>query len=255
MIGIYKIINPKGKIYIGQSINIEYRFYGYKKYIKCKSQRKLYNSLIKYGESNHTFSIIEECDIKMLNERERYWQEYFDTVKNGLNLKLTGYDDKSGSLSDETKDKVKEGLNKYFQNLTDKEKCEIYGKSSLSKKGKPGNKKGHKVSDETKEKISKSLKGHKVSDETKEKIKLSMIGRDITWGNKISEKLKGKANLKNRGNGNKPIIQFDKDNIKIKEWNSISEASNETKIPFNSISNNLVGRCKSSGGFIWKYKM
>ena len=238
MVGIYKIINPKGKIYIGQSIDIEYRFYSYKKIIRCKSQKKLYNSLVKYGADNHTFSIIEECDVKMLNERERYWQEYYEVINNGLNLKLTGYEDRLVFFSDETKDKIKQGLKKYFQNLTDEEKSEIYGKSSLSRKGKPGNRKGSKV-----------------SDETKEKIKLSMVGRNITWGDKISKKLKGKPNLKNRGKGNKPIIQFDKENNKIKEWNSISEASNETKIPFNSISNNLVGRCKSSGGFIWKYKM
>ena len=191
MIGIYKITNPKGKIYIGQSTDIEYRFYGYKKIIRCKSQKKLYNSLIKYGVENHTFSIIEECDVEVMNERERYWQDYFDVIKKGLNLKLTRYDDKIVSLSDETK----------------------------------------------------------------EKIKLSMIGRTITWGDKISKKLKGKPNLKNRGRGNKPIIQFDKKNNQIKEWNSISEASKETKISFNSISNNLVGRCKSTGGFIWKYKV
>jgi hypothetical protein len=37
MIGIYKIINPKGKTYIGQSINIEKRWNGYKK-LHCKGQ-------------------------------------------------------------------------------------------------------------------------------------------------------------------------------------------------------------------------
>ena len=37
MIGIYKITNPKGKIYIGQSINIENRFKVYKRY-NCKGQ-------------------------------------------------------------------------------------------------------------------------------------------------------------------------------------------------------------------------
>jgi group I intron endonuclease len=255
MIGIYKITNPKGKIYIGQSTDIEYRFYGYKKIIRCKSQKKLYNSLIKYGVENHIFSIIEECEVEVMNERERYWQDYFNVIKKGLNLKLTGYDDKMVSLSDETKEKIKQGLKKYFNNLTEEEKNKIYGKSSLLRKGKPGNRKGSKLTDEQRKKIGLSLKGHKVSDETKEKIKLSMIGRTITWGDKISEKLKGKPNLKNRGRGNKPIIQFDKKNNQIKEWNSISEASKETKISFNSISNNLVGRCKSAGGFIWKYKM
>jgi hypothetical protein len=44
MIGIYKITSPLKKIYIGQSINIENRFKGYKKSLK-KAQIKLYNSI------------------------------------------------------------------------------------------------------------------------------------------------------------------------------------------------------------------
>lgn len=35
MKGIYKVTNPKGKVYIGQSSNIENRFNDYRAY-KCK---------------------------------------------------------------------------------------------------------------------------------------------------------------------------------------------------------------------------
>jgi hypothetical protein len=53
IIGIYKITSPSNKIYIGQSNNILYRWkYCYKK-LNCKSQRHLYNSLMKYGFDNH----------------------------------------------------------------------------------------------------------------------------------------------------------------------------------------------------------
>lgn len=46
IIGIYKITSPSGKIYIGQSINIEKRWEKYQKYIEnIKNQIKLYNSL------------------------------------------------------------------------------------------------------------------------------------------------------------------------------------------------------------------
>ena len=37
-IGIYKITNPKNKIYIGKSKNIEKRFESYKKIQHCKQQ-------------------------------------------------------------------------------------------------------------------------------------------------------------------------------------------------------------------------
>ena len=50
MIGIYKIINPKGKIYIGQSIDIDRRFNEYKK-LQCNQSKKIYYSLKKYGFS------------------------------------------------------------------------------------------------------------------------------------------------------------------------------------------------------------
>ena len=48
MIGIYKIISPSGKIYIGQSRNIDKRFQQYKR-LNCAKQPRLYNSFIKYG--------------------------------------------------------------------------------------------------------------------------------------------------------------------------------------------------------------
>ena len=48
-IGIYKIVSPSEKIYIGQSINIEKRWEKNYKTLKCKTQTKLYNSLKKYG--------------------------------------------------------------------------------------------------------------------------------------------------------------------------------------------------------------
>jgi group I intron endonuclease len=106
MIGIYKITSPSNKVYIGQSVNIERRFLDYKKSLK-KQQIKLFNSIKKYGYENHIFEVIEECSIELLNERERYWQEYYNCVEDGLNCRYTKTDDKSGSLSKETINKLK----------------------------------------------------------------------------------------------------------------------------------------------------
>jgi hypothetical protein len=49
----------------------------------------------------------------------------------------------------------------------------------------------------------------------------------------------------------KRVMQFDKNNVFIKEWKSITEAENELKI--NGIRNVLCGDSKTCGGFIWKY--
>lgn len=88
MTGIYKITNPKGKVYIGQSIDVEKRFYTYKK-LHCKRQPILYNSLKKYGTQNHTFEILCECEISELNKKERYYQDLYCVIRYGLNCVLT----------------------------------------------------------------------------------------------------------------------------------------------------------------------
>ena len=107
MIGIYKIISPNKNIYIGQSINIEKRFSDYKKLNNCKKQTALYRSFLKYGVQKHIFEIICECKISELNHKERYYQDLYSAIgKNGLNCRLTASNDRSGKLSEETKQKL-----------------------------------------------------------------------------------------------------------------------------------------------------
>jgi group I intron endonuclease len=88
--GIYKITSPTDKIYVGQSLNINRRFNTYKSNIELLiKQPKLYNSIKKHGWENHTFEVIEECEIEDLNCRERYWQDFYDVLNGGLNCVLT----------------------------------------------------------------------------------------------------------------------------------------------------------------------
>lgn len=106
MIGIYKITNPKGAIYIGQSINLEKRKITYSK-AKCKAQRKIYNSIVKYGWDNHRFEIIYECTREELNYYERNFGELYDVLSvNNLNLLLPTGDEDTTMVSDETRLKM-----------------------------------------------------------------------------------------------------------------------------------------------------
>jgi predicted GIY-YIG superfamily endonuclease len=82
MIGIYKITNPKNKIYIGQSKNIEERWRGYKRLKEKNGQRKLYFSFQKYGYENHKFEVLEEYLLEQLHEREIYWKNKILKEKN-----------------------------------------------------------------------------------------------------------------------------------------------------------------------------
>jgi group I intron endonuclease len=109
MIGIYKITSPSGKVYIGQSVNLDKRKGEYRRMASTiKSQLKLYNSLVKYGFSEHIFEVVEECEVELLNARERHWQDFYNVVgEGGLNCRLQGAGDRSGKLSKETIERMR----------------------------------------------------------------------------------------------------------------------------------------------------
>ena len=157
MIGIYKITSPSNKVYIGQSIDVENRLKRYK-YFVSKKQTRLYYSILKYGYDNHTYEVVEECKVEELNERERYWQDFYDCLNNGLNCRLTTTKDISGYVSEETKEKIRQA------NTGRKMKPEDLLKMSESHKG-------LKQSEETIQKRVEKLKGQKRSEEIKQKYK------------------------------------------------------------------------------------
>jgi group I intron endonuclease len=157
MIGIYKITSPSGKVYIGQSVDIKQRIRKYKCLYNTKKQVALYNSFKKYGYENHKVEVVEECVIELLNERERYWQDYYNVLKKGLNSKLTTTKSKTGKLSEET---IKKMSNSLKGRIITKE-----WRENLSKAGK-----GRKLNDKQKNALLKSNTGRFYSEETKKKI-------------------------------------------------------------------------------------
>lgn len=120
-IGIYKISSPSGKVYIGESINIERRFKYYQGLSQSKEQPKLYNSFKKYGINKHKFEIIEECNIENLKLRERYYQILYDSIKHGLNCTET-IDQHKHLHNEATKEKLR-SLIKGTLGSTDLSKC------------------------------------------------------------------------------------------------------------------------------------
>ena len=86
MVGIYKITNKiNGKAYIGQSVHIEERW---KQHQNHYSNSLIYQAIQKYKVENFIFEVLEECnnDPNILNCREEYWINYFNTViPNGYN--------------------------------------------------------------------------------------------------------------------------------------------------------------------------
>jgi len=91
MIGIYKIENLiNHKKYIGKTIDINKRFGDHKRLAFYKSspsyEYPLYKAFRKYGLENFNFSIVEECDEKILDEKEKYWIKIYKSYgKEGYN--------------------------------------------------------------------------------------------------------------------------------------------------------------------------
>lgn len=97
MIGIYKITNNiNGKVYIGQSNNIQRRFSEHQNR-GAASRIPVDVAIQKYGKENFSFEIIEECTIEQLNQRETYWINHFNSIENGYNCSIGGDQQSIGS--------------------------------------------------------------------------------------------------------------------------------------------------------------
>lgn len=94
MIGIYKITNKiNGKIYVGQSNDIERRFSEH----KYRNKLPIDIAIQKYGKENFTFEVLEKCSIEQLNNRETYWIKALKSFEDGYNYTLGGEQQSIGS--------------------------------------------------------------------------------------------------------------------------------------------------------------
>lgn len=222
MKGIYKITSPSGKVYVGQSRNIKKRFRDYKYYKGC-GQNRLFTSFSKYGVENHLFEVLEECELNLLNIKERYWQEHFNVLSDsGLNCLYVNTDTCPTILSETTL----LNMRKAQQNrkpMSDEQKQKISASWTLERKANQTLK----------------TKGRFVSEKTKANMRKPKINIDLN-------------ELKSRTA--KPVLQFSLDGLFIKEWISASEISRELGIKFQLISACCTGKIKKSKGFIWKFK-
>jgi group I intron endonuclease len=160
MIGIYKITNPKGKVYIGQSVNIKIREAAYKQ-MHCKKQIRIYNSIKKYGWKQHKHEIIEECTVDQLNERETYWKKHYLNILGWENVLFCDlYDKGGGPKNEEIRKKI----------------------GASNRKPKPegfGEKMRFPASERTKLMVSMANKGRKYTDEHKQKLIDNRIGKGL----------------------------------------------------------------------------
>ena len=90
---IYKITNLiNNKIYIGQTVRKAQSRWN--QHIidaeNVKDNNYFHNAILKYGKENFALTILEECQNDNLNEREKYWINYYDSYNHGYNSTLGG---------------------------------------------------------------------------------------------------------------------------------------------------------------------
>lgn len=196
---IYKITSPNGKIYIGQTINVIQRKRKYKSN-GFKGQLKLWNNCQKYAWNPiDTFEIIEECLCGEkrfnLNEREKFWIEFFKSDIDGLNCNKGGNGNLGKKHTKETKDKISLKTSEQWDKMS--EETKKIRNEKISKKNK-----NRKLAKETIDKIKQSKKYNpfKPDENFKQKIRESLIGKKgRNTGNKHSIESKKKISLAKKG--------------------------------------------------------
>lgn len=235
---LYKHTNIKnGKIYIGVTCQVpKNRWNNGKGY---RGQTLIYRAIMKYGWDNFNHDIMleglskEEAEVK---EREIILLYKSNDKKYGYNIENGG--NLAGKHSDYTKKKISDA-NKGVP------------KSEEHKRKLRENRIGKSLSMETREKISKTNTGKTHTKESKEKISNSRKGdKNCNYGKRPSDYVIA-ASVKATS---KPIYQYDKSMVLIKQWNSCAIASKELNIISQNINACCNGGRGSAGGFIWKFK-
>ena len=87
-VGIYKIENRiNHKAYIGQSVRVERRFTEH----RIDEKSLIGKAIKKYGKENFSYTIIEECGVEELDEKEIFYISLFNTLSpNGYNITSGG---------------------------------------------------------------------------------------------------------------------------------------------------------------------
>lgn len=218
--GIYRIHNNiNNKDYIGQTIDIYHRWQQHKAtYDDCTIHR----AIKKYGAENFTFSILEECDVKYLDEKEIFWIDYYDSYFNG-------YNETSGG-----KRPTHTICNRPIE-MYDLEGNYIKDFSSISA-------------------AARELKGNitlisaviQHRRPTAYGYQFKSKGDDTTIISKFIKKKSGPIG--------KAVIQYDLHGNIINEYISASEAARQTGLHAQNISGVCRGIKNTCGGYVWKYK-
>lgn len=279
MCGIYKIENLiNGKVYIGQSVDIQYRFNNHKSE-SFNPKSNAYNTAIhrairKYGVDNFSFDIIEECDQDKLREREIYWIDYYKSFGRGYNLTSGGEGVPTINIK-QTQKLWDDGLSvkEIAQNLNCQqhtvihilESYEKYSNQESYKRGRENaRKKLHKpivqydLHGNFIQKYKSVTEASMLTNIKRNNISAVLIGKQLSaggyqWayeGNNPPKIYDPKS-----FNDKKPVLQFDLDGNFIAECESLNDAAKAVGLKnVQSITRCCNNKQYTAAGYYWRWK-
>ena len=223
---IYMITNIITKErYIGQTRNYQRRVWQHKSAAKNGSKLKISQAIAVYGMDNFTFSILEECSIEQLNEKERY---YIDKFKPEYNVCAGGLGPNGLHLSDKEKERSRHAAKKQWEELSLEQKQHVVDNQLIG-----------------------PAKGHKVSAETREKLRKANLGKKQTMATLNKRIPKIRQALKGNHNGNKKVTCVETGQT----FESIKQAAEFIGVNPSNITCVLKGKQRTAGGYRWIYQM
>lgn len=238
--GIYKIISPSNRVYIGQSTNVYGRFKTYRIISASKHQTRLHRSFLKHGIKKHTFEILQICEPDMLNQLEVHYIELYGSFNSTHGLNLRGGGNSGGALSEETKEKVSRARRgQKLKPCSEETKRKIsVAQKGIPKKIAPWNK-GKKLSHDQKKNLFGRGLGKKLSEEQKLKMRGWKHTKEAII--KIGNASRGSTHTRKIVLNTATGIYYD----------SATEAAKATNIPYSSFAMLLSGRKKNNTPFIY----
>lgn len=254
--GIYKIQNlENGKVYIGASRNILLRWYQHKYDLRNfrHHSEHLQKAWIKYGEDSFQFDIIECCEERDLNNKEKFYIQLYKS-----NDKNYGYNIFDGGNTHNVPEETKKKLSLIHMGMTHNEET-IKKMRNKAKKDKIAqlDLEGNlvRIWESTLE-IKKEL--HIDTKDIRECCKKSNAKRktahSYVWLY-YQDYISNNYNIKDYQNTGIrhpiKIHQYSLEYEYIATYDSIYKAGRILNIPYQNISRCVLGKTKTAGGYRW----
>lgn len=256
---IENLIN--GKVYVGKtSKSVEKRWNDHLKKAKAKENRRLYDSINKYGSENFKIAELDSADDEeKINEMESWYIHIFRSYNKEYGYNMTFGGDGGNTISGFSEERRKE----YSEKLSMIRKG---FKHSLESKIKMSeNSKGKKLTEESRNKISNTLRkkieeklfipdtsglkkgqdfGFKHTKKSKEKMSLSRKGKkyEDIYGGDLASEIKNKKKLNWAGEKNPLYVNIDKEELlkKIKELPYMKDVASYFSTSVQTIGNKCI---------------